>query len=314
MEAPQECCEAGSASRAANGDANALPISRRVVDGETIRFCQRTHDGHEIESVIVPMGAEIDGRDKTWRTLCVSSQIGCAWGCAFCQTGRMGFVRNLTVEEIVGQATAARVPRGANVRNVVFLGMGEPLDNFENVVTAIQAWHEDRDHQIPRRRVTVSTVGRPDGIRRLAALRWRRLNLAVSLNAPNDDVRSRIMPIKRAEPLASIRDAVAAYPVRGGGHVLIEYVLLKGVNDRHEHAVELAAYLRGLRTCVNLIPFNPSAGLPFETPDEATQQQFMSILMEAGQLVFRRNAKGLAAFGACGQLGRRPHSRPRGTL
>ncbi len=280
-----------------------LPLSRVQEDEGAVKFCQATPDGYEIESVVIPMGAEIEGADKTWRTLCVSSQVGCARGCTFCQTARMGLIRNLTPEEIVGQATAAREVLGANVRNVVFMGMGEPLDNTDNVIAAIARWHDDRAHQIPRRRVTVSTVGKCSGIRKLSALRWRRLNLAVSLNAPNDEIRSRIMPINKIEPMAALREAIAGYPVRGGGHVLIEYVLLNGVNDAAEHARQLAEYLRPVRTCVNLIPFNPCEGLPFETPDEATQQQFMQILIDEGQLVFRRNTKGRRAMAACGQLG-----------
>ena len=298
-----DCPETGGFA-ASSPPGGALPITRTSVDGDVVKFCQRTGDGHEIESVVVPMGGEIQGRDKTWRTLCVSSQIGCARECAFCQTGRMGLIRNLTVEEIVGQVEAARTQLGANVRNVVFMGMGEPLDNFDNVVAAIRRWHEDREHQIPRRRVTVSTAGRCEGIRRLAALRWRRLNLAVSLNAPNDEIRSLLMPINRREPMAMLREAIAVYPVRAGGHVLIEYVLIKGLNDQPGHAGQLIEYLRGLRTCVNLIPFNPCAGLPYEAPDEETAARFQVQLMEAGQMAFRRNTKGQQAMAACGQLGK----------
>jgi 23S rRNA (adenine2503-C2)-methyltransferase len=243
----------------------------------------------------------------------------------------MGLLRNLSAGEILGQVRAARSAFGANVRNVVFMGMGEPMDNLDNVIAAIIALHEDHARQIPRRRITVSTVGRCAGIRRLAALGWRRLNLAVSLNAPNDEIRSRIMPINRAEPMAELRRAIAAYPVRAGGHVLIEYVLIKGLNDRLEHAAELVEYLRGLRTCVNLIPMNPiddepfdapagraklplsrsdahdgRAKLPlsrFEAPDDETVERFQLALMNAGQLAFRRNTKGRRAMAACGQLG-----------
>ncbi len=280
-----------------------LPLSRVSEDGDVVKFCQQTTEGNEIEAVIIPMGAEIEGRDKTWRTLCVSSQIGCAHACAFCQTARMGLVRNLTADEIVGQVKAARDLLGADIRNVVFMGMGEPLDNFENVVSAIRTLHDDRENQIPRRRVTVSTAGRCGGIRRLGDLRWRRLNLAVSLNAPNDQIRSRIMPVDRSEPMADLRDAIASYPVRGGGHVLIEYVMLKGINDHPDHARELAEYLAGLRTCVNLIPFNPCKGLPFEPPTMKTVEEFHHRVMDAGQLVFCRNTKGRRAMAACGQLG-----------
>lgn len=289
-----------------------LPVSRRMVDGDVTKFCQRTAEGFEIESVIIPMGA----REKTWRTLCISSQIGCKRGCTFCQTAQMGLLRNLTVEEILGQIRAAREEFSANVRNVVFMGMGEPMDNLDNVIAAVRVMHEDHANQIPRRRVTISTVGKCEGIRRLAALRWRRLNLAVSLNAPNDEIRSKIMPINRVEPMAMLREAIAEYPVRAGGHVLIEYVMIRGLNDTLDHARQLAEYLRGLHTCVNLIPYNPRDDSPFETPDEATVIQFQVELMNAGQLCFRRNTKGTAAMAACGQLGNldlRPNRRPAAT-
>lgn len=302
-----------SATRAAAeavlaGMAPALPITRTQADGEVVKFCQGTPDGYEIESVVVPMGAEVSGSDRTWRTLCVSSQIGCAHACRFCQTARMGLLRDLSAAEIVGQVRAAREGLGADVRNVVFMGMGEPLDNLDQVLAAIEALHGDRARQIPRRRITVSTVGRCAGIRRLAALRWRRLNLAVSLNAPNDEIRGRIMPVNRLEPMAALREAIAAYPVRAGGHVLIEYVLMKGLNDAPNHAGELVEYLRGLRTCVNLIPFNPFPGTNWQAAEESTVDQFQAILMAAGQMAFRRNTKGRQAMAACGQLGR---SRPR---
>ncbi|MCG8405788.1 MAG: 23S rRNA (adenine(2503)-C(2))-methyltransferase RlmN [Phycisphaerales bacterium] len=276
-----------------------LPVSRSQVDQGTIKFCQATKDGFEIESVIIPMGAE----DHAWKTLCVSSQIGCARGCTFCQTGRMGFIRNLTANEIVGQAHAARVRFGAQIRNVVFMGMGEPLDNLDHVVAAVRLFHEDRKHPVARRRITISTVGKCAGIRRLSRLGWKRLGLAVSLNAPNDEIRSQIMPINQTDPMDQLHEAIRSYPIRGGGHVLIEYVLLKELNDQPDHARELAEYLKGLRTCVNLIPWNPCEGMAFETPDEETIDRFQQILMEAGQLAFQRHTKGRNAMGACGQLG-----------
>jgi len=288
------------------GEGPAPRITRTQTDGEVVKFCLATTDGYEIESVVVPMGAEVAGCDRTWRTLCVSCQIGCGHACRFCQTARMGLFRDLTAAEIVGQVRAARETLGAEVRNVVFMGMGEPLDNLDQVLGAIEALHGDPRRQIPRRRITVSTVGRCAGIRRLAALRWRRLNLAVSLNAPNDEIRGRLMPINRVEPMAALREAIAAYPVRAGGHVLIEYVLIKGLNDAPQHAGELADYLRGLRTCVNLIPFNPFPGSGWQPAEETTVDQFQAILMAAGQMAFRRNTKGRQAMAACGQLGGRP--------
>ena len=287
-----------------------LPISRTSVDEGVTKFCQRTDEGYEIESVIIPMGA----RDNTWRTLCISSQVGCARGCTFCQTARMGLLRSLSVEEILGQVRAAREHFGADVRNVVFMGMGEPMDNLDNVIEAVRRMHDDPLNQIPRRRVTISTVGRCDGIRRLAALGWRRLNLAVSLNAPNDEIRSQIMPINRAEPMAKLREAIAAYPVRAGGHVLIEYVLIRGLNDKFEHAVQLAEYLAGLHTCVNLIPMNPIENAPFVAPSEAVCDEFQTVLMQRGQLAFRRWTKGRQAMAACGQLGNLGLQRARQTI
>ncbi len=268
-------------------------------EGGTVRFCLPTSDGHEIESVIVPMGKPGGG----WKSLCLSTQIGCARACAFCRSGQAGFTRNLTVDEILAQAAAATRSLGANIRNVVFMGMGEPLDNIDNVIEAVTRLQDAREFGIARRRIAISTVGRCDGIRRLAALGWRRLGLAVSLNASNDEVRSQIMPINRLEPMAALREAIASYPVRGGGHVLVEYVLLAGVNDLPQHARELAAYLRGLRTCVNLIAWNPCDGMPFRSPDAGAVAGFKQILMDAGQLVFERSAKGRGAMGACGQLG-----------
>lgn len=276
-----------------------LPVTRVQPEGDVVKFCQRTPDGLETESVIIPMGA----RENTWRTLCVSSQVGCARGCTFCQTAQMGLLRNLTIDEILGQVRAARGHFGADIRNVVFMGMGEPMDNLDAVIAAIIALHEDRVHQIPRRRITVSTVGRCDGIRRLGSYGWRRLNLAVSLNAPNDEIRSQIMPINRTEPMAKLREAIAGFPVRAGGHVLIEYVAIAGLNDQPEHAMELVAYLRGLPTVVNLIPYNPREDSPFDPPDEATLVAFQARVMSQGQLIFRRNTKGRSIMAACGQLG-----------
>ena len=287
--------------------ADFLPVSRVIEDDGAVKFCQRTPEGSEIESVIIPMGA----RDNTWRTLCVSSQVGCARGCTFCQTARMGLLRNLSIDEILGQVCAAREQFGADVRNVVFMGMGEPMDNLDNVIEAVSRMHDDPINQIPRRRVTISTVGRCEGIRRLAALGWRRLNLAVSLNAPNDEIRSQIMPINRAEPMAKLREAIASYPVRAGGHVLIEYVLIAGLNDRPEHAEQLAEYLAELATCVNLIPMNPIDDSPFAAPSEAVCDEFQTVLMRRGQLAFRRWTKGQRAMAACGQLGNRLIRPPR---
>jgi 23S rRNA (adenine2503-C2)-methyltransferase len=285
------------------------PLVRHNGDGDFIKFVQQTPDRLEIESVIVPMRRGT----TSWNSLCVSSQIGCAWGCAFCETGRLGLLRQLSAAEIVGQVVAARREFGVEIRNVVFMGMGEPLDNFEEVVQAIRVLSDRCGLSIGKSRICVSTVGRIDGLRRLAALDWRRLNIAVSLNAPNDEIRSRLMPINRLEPMSVLRQALIEYPLRTCQFFMIEYVLIPGVNDAPEHAQQLAEYLRPVKCCVNVIPYNPgsvpdSAG-GFEAPSEETVQRFLGWLREAGQYCKRRLTKGREHMAACGQLGNRSLAR-----
>jgi 23S rRNA (adenine2503-C2)-methyltransferase len=277
------------------------PVVRHQRDGELIKFVQGTPDGLEIESVIVPMYRAT----RTWKSLCVSSQIGCARGCAFCETARLGLLRQLSAAEIVGQVVAARREFSAQIRNVVFMGMGEPLDNFDAVVQAIRILSDRSGPSIGKSQICISTAGRIEGIRRLAELGWRRLNLAVSLNAPNDEIRSRLMPINAREPMAALREALLAYPLRSCQFFMIEYVLIRGVNDAREHALELAEYLRPVKCCVNVIPYNPRPDSTFEAPAEQGVQDFLSWLQEAGQFCKRRLTKGQERMAACGQLGNR---------
>jgi 23S rRNA (adenine2503-C2)-methyltransferase len=284
--------------------AEPLPVVRRVEDGDLTKFIQRTHDGLEIESVVVPM----QRRGKAWKTLCVSSQIGCARGCTFCETAQLGLLRNLTTAEIVGQVVAAR-RLGEPVRNVVFMGMGEPFDNFDAVTRAVRVLTDPNGTPIKWDRVTLSTVGRTEGIRRLAALRWRRVNLAVSLNAPNDAIRSEIMPINRLEPMDKLREALLDYPRRRCQFFMIEYVLIPGVNDAREHALELVEYLRPVYSVVNVIPYNPRHDSPWPAPDEERVTRFLHWLKAAGQNCKRRLTKGRDLMAACGQLGNRALAR-----
>lgn len=282
------------------------PIVRETRDGELIKFVQRAHDGLETESVIIPMG----GGNRSWKTVCVSSQVGCARGCVFCETAQLGLLRNLSVPEIVGQIVAARRFLGADVRNVVFMGMGEPMDNFDSVVQAVRVLNDTVGFSIARGRITISTVGRTDGIRRLAALGWRRINLAVSLNAPNDEIRSQIMPINRTDNMAALREAMLAFPGRRGAAIMVEYVLIPGVNDATEHARELAAYIRPVRCSVNVIPYNPRKDSPWPAPTEDSVASFMQILQSEGIFCKRRVTKGRDLMAACGQLGNRAFARP----
>jgi 23S rRNA (adenine2503-C2)-methyltransferase len=290
------------------------PIVRRRREGGLVKFAQRLADGALIESVIVPMREKEPGKART--TLCMSTQAGCRMGCVFCATGRMGLLRNLSPEEICGQIAAAE-SLGSRPENLVFMGMGEPLDNFENLVAAIRRLIESRPARGERplaystRQMIVSTCGLVPGIERLAAAGWKRLVLAVSLNAPNDAIRSRLMPVNRRYPMAALRQALLAYPLRGRVF-MAEYVLFRGVNDRREHAEELAEYLRPFRACVNLIAWNPvrEPGSPgvagsaagFESPTAAEVERFKRWLNTCGQYARRREAKGRRIGAGCGQL------------
>ena len=278
-----------------------LPVVRRVVEGDLTKFVQRTHDGLEIESVVVPM----QRTHGVWRTLCVSSQVGCARGCVFCETGQLGLLRNLTPGEIVGQVVAGQRETDGQIRNVVFMGMGEPLDNYDHVIHAIRILMDPSGLSFAGERVTISTVGRVAGIRKLAQLGWRRLNLAVSLNAPNDEIRSQIMPHNRLESMGALRAALLEYPLRNCQFFMMEYVLIPGVNDARAHAFEVADYLRPLKSMLNVIPYNPRLDSPWRAPAEAEVQQFLDWLTEAGQGCKRRITKGREHMAACGQLGNR---------
>ena len=274
-------------------------VDRCEKDG-VIKFITRLDDGEEIESVILPM--------MTHRTICVSSQVGCRMGCRFCETAKMGLRRQLRADEIVGQLFNARREFGGDIRNVVFMGMGEPFDNFSRVVQAIRVMNDQRGLDIALRYITVSTVGRIKGIRRLAALSMPQLKLAVSLNAPNDMLRSELMPVNRASPMAALQEALRDFPLKKNDDIMVAYVLIPGVNNRPVHAAELAAYLAPLRVKVNLIPFNPGPAGPYRAPTEAELSAFGELLKRARVQVQQRSTRGRELMAACGQLGaqRRP--------
>jgi 23S rRNA (adenine2503-C2)-methyltransferase len=324
--------------------ADLLPaILRRTddpVDG-TIKFClpaDASNDAPpktlESESVIIPMTSF---RGKSWHTLCVSSQVGCRMGCTFCETGRMGLVRNLTAGQIVRQRLAARRIRAENpgplaqpsaahlryfsdgIQNIVFMGMGEPLDNLDNVLQAIRVLTEPAGLDFPFAQITVSTVGRIDGLRKLAELcarepAWRNLRIAISLNAATEGLRNELMPINKAMPLTDLRQTLLAYPLSPKGRFLIEYVMIKGVNDTPADAAAVADFCRTLPCIVNLIPYNPQRFAAYQTPDDATILAFMADLKARGLFVKRRVTHGKDLMGACGQLGNPEiHRRSAGT-
>lgn len=263
--------------------------------GDLLKFVTRLDDGQQIESVIVPMA--------THTTVCISCQAGCRMGCRFCRTGRLGLKRNLTASEIVGQVVNARFKYGIIAPNIVFMGMGEPFDNFENVVQAVGVLSDQRGLDIAHRHITVSTMGLVDGISRLGALNWPKLNLAISLNAADDETRCRIMPVNRKFPLAALKRALAAFPLGRNGSFLIGYVLIQGINNSRQDARNLAGYLDSLKVKVNLIPFNTGEGLYYRPPAAQNVLRFRDWLIEENVFVRLRSAKGGDIRAACGQLG-----------
>lgn len=269
-------------------------VDRIAADG-VVKLVFGLADGLRVETVVIPMANH--------STVCLSSQVGCAMGCRFCRTGRMGWRRNLTAAEIVAQVYTVKVQMKVAVRNVVFMGMGEPLDNFDNVVQAIDVISDQRGLDIALRHITLSTVGLPRGIRRLATLGWPQLKLAVSLNAPNDDLRNRLMPINRRYPLERLKEALRLYPLGRGNAIFMEYVLIKGVNDDPRYAAALASFFQDLDVKLNLIACNPSGGSPFEAPAEGDLERFHQALIDQRIFVRRRSSKGAGILAACGQLG-----------
>ena len=266
------------------------------VDG-TIKWIVRVSNGNCVETVLIP--------DRGRNTLCVSSQVGCMLDCTFCSTGKQGFNGNLTTGEIIGQVWLANhmlAERGETVSNIVLMGMGEPLLNFDAVVAATELMMDDLAFGISKRRVTISTAGVVPAIYELAKV--SDVSLAISLHAPNDELRSRLVPLNRKYPIAELLDACRHY-VHGLGErrtLTMEYTLIRGVNDRLEHARELAALLRGVRCKVNLIPFNPFPASGFERPEMADVRRFQTSLMNSGYATMLRTTRGEDIAAACGQL------------
>lgn len=252
------------------------------------------NDGVRVESVLIP--------EQDHSTLCVSSQAGCRQGCRFCRTATLGFQRNLTPAEITGQVLTARAmcDDASPLTNLVFMGMGEPLDNLDNLCIASEHILGDHGLQMSQRRVTVSTVGIAD---RLAELGRRTpAALAVSLNAPNDELRSKLMPVNKRFPLAVLKQALKEYPLKPTRRITLEYVLLAGVNDQPEHARELAKWVHGLKCKVNLIAFNPHDGAEFNRPNDAAIERFQQILLDKHITALLRASRGSDISAACGQL------------
>jgi len=277
----------------------ARAAERRSVDG-TIKWTWRTEDGKLVESVYMPE----PGR----KTLCVSTQAGCAVGCTFCMTGTMGLSRNLTPGEILDQVARANrrlaeLGEGEPPRpltNLVFMGMGEPLHNYDAVKAALEVLLSEDGPNFSNRHVTVSTSGVVPAMRRLGE--ETDVKLAVSLNATTDELRSSLMPLNRRWPLAELLEACRSFPMKKGRRITFEYVLLGGVNDSDEDARRLVRLVRGIPAKVNLIPYNENPGLGFRAPERQRLESFLEILVSKSVTAVVRKNRGRDIAAACGQL------------
>jgi 23S rRNA (adenine2503-C2)-methyltransferase len=288
-----------------------IPAVERVIEeegpfGTTAKALLRLDDGQRVECVRIPVARRVP--DPGPATLCVSSQIGCRMGCVFCETGRRGLVRDLRPEEIVGQYAAARLTLGWPIGQIVFMGMGEPLDNFEGLAGALAVFLDGSGLALSQDDLTVCTVGLPEGIARLKALGLKRLNLSVSLNAPDNRLRGELMPVNRAAGLEDLAAALARYPQRRNFVLAVNYCLIPGRNDGQGAAGGVAAFLRAAappgRAIVHIIPYNPGSAPIGRAPTEAEIETFARRLLAAGAPVKVRSPRGRALMAACGQLGR----------
>jgi len=273
-----------------------IPSEVRSSSDGTKKFRFLLADGEAIESVLIP--------ERDHLTLCLSTQVGCALGCKFCLTGKGGWVRDLEPSEMIDQVLAVRavLPPDKKLTNLVLMGMGEPLQNFRNVIRALEIIRSPDGLQFSYRRVTLSTAGIIPEMKELCS-RKNFVKLAVSLNATTDEQRSRLMPINRRYPLKDLLSACRSIPLASRERITFEYVLLRGVNDSEEDARRLARLLRSLKAKVNLIPFNEYPESPFQRPSDEAIQKFRDVLFSKGLTTMVRQSKGADILAACGQLG-----------
>ena len=275
----------------------------------SIKYLFRLHDGHTVEAVLLLMRDTQYHEDGSIKhlpkyTVCVSSQVGCKVGCAFCYTAKGGFIRNLSTGEIVEQIL--QIYKDNNIAsnrkiNIVYMGMGEPLDNLENFAKAVKIFSDNDGLDISPIRQTVSTSGLSSKIKKLAKMDLG-INLAISLHAVDDQLRQQLMPINKAYNIASIMDAVREFPINLRKKVMFEYLVIKDVNDNIESAKKLVKLLNGIQAKVNLILFNPHEGGEFQRPDLKDVVAFQEYLLKKGVICTIRESKGLDISAACGQL------------
>ena len=270
-------------------------IGTKGAPGETQKLLLKLADGELIETVVIPAPR------RQRNTVCVSSQVGCLFGCAFCASGQKGVIRNLSAGEIVGQVLVAAELLGRRPDNVVFMGIGEPFDNYDEVLRAIRILNHPDGLCIGARRITVSTCGVVPGIQRLAE-EGLQVELSVSLHAPDSETRSRIMPVNESWPLDELLSACADYTAKTRRIITFEYTLIKGLNDSAEQARQLTRLLKKFPCRVNLIPLSPVEEFDGERPDSGTMKAFCQTLEKAGINTTLRDSKGSALKAACGQL------------
>ncbi len=269
----------------------------RVPAPDAVKYMFRTRDGHLVETVLI--------KERDHLTLCVSSQVGCAVGCTFCATAVDGLRRNLEAHEILDQFLQVQKDTSERIRNVVFMGMGEPLANYENVKRASEVMVSPWGLDLSKRRITISTSGLIRQLEKMASDRvMKELNLAVSLNAPSQELRERIMPIAKTNPLKELMRVLVNFPLSRYRRITLEYVLIKDLNDGPEHSRELVRLIGKYRKRfkVNLIPYNPDPVLPYERPTLDRVYEFQKVLWKANLSALVRFSKGADVFGACGQL------------
>jgi 23S rRNA (adenine2503-C2)-methyltransferase len=273
-------------------------VKTEVSKDGTVKYLFELRDGSTIETVLIP--------ERGHFTLCISSQVGCAMGCRFCLTGKQGLKRNLTASEIVDQVIQVKraMDDPDRLTNIVVMGMGEPLSNYDAVLRALDSIISEEGMNFSHRRVTLSTCGLVPGMRKFG--KDITVNLAVSLNAADDETRSFLMPVNRKYPLKTLMAACKAFPLPNRRMITFEYVLIAGINDRAEDAMNLVQLLSGLRAKVNLIPLNPTAGLNMSPPSMERILTFQEILLNHHVTTIIRKSKGQDISAACGQLsGRR---------
>lgn len=289
-------------------------VKVQTASDSTRKFLWKLRDGSYIESVLIPANPALYGEPSDRLTLCVSTQVGCAYKCRFCASGLLGFKRNLEVDEIVDQIIAVERWGQENllsqdqirkkekiISNLVFMGMGEPLANYDNLLRAIKILNADWGCNIGARKITISTCGLVPQIRRLAAEKMQ-LRLSVSLHGATNEVRNRIMPINKKYPLDELIEACRFYNQNKKGMITFEYILIEGINDADEQAERLASLIKPLRAKVNVIPYNRVDGLSFSPPSEDVQIKFLKTLKRRGIIATLRREKGGDIDAACGQL------------